>query len=34
MKLDGFGIMVGDMKKMVQFYHDAVSYTHLTLPTT
>lgn len=26
MKLDGFGIMVGDMKKMVQFYHDVLGF--------
>lgn len=26
MKLDGFGIMVRDMKKMVQFYHDVLGF--------
>lgn len=26
MKLDGFGIMVGDMKKMVRFYHDVLGF--------
>lgn len=26
MKLDGFGIMVKDMKKMVQFYHDVLGF--------
>ena len=26
MKLDGFGIMVGDMKKMVQFSHDVLGF--------